>query len=197
MFYFLLYYKLVTRFGTRFSTSLCLNFPICETGTRVGNRLWCLNFPASNAEFHLQLPWKEVCGHRDLNTQTLGHPSLTRAERRKKNQNRKLGGSQKNVFQNTEVVLSSNQQGHLLGNLDPCLPGARLLACPLWSPPTPGECAASKNKASLPGRDSGKSKCASQPCWQCVHTASRHLRGVRGQPSGWTCRTPAADDKDH
>lgn len=52
-------------------------------------------------------------------------------------QNRKLGGSQRNISQNRKRALSSKREGHPLGKSDPCLPGTRLLACPLgslWAP---------------------------------------------------------------
>lgn len=133
-----------------------------------------------------------------LNTQTLGCSSLTRAKRRKKNQNRKLGGPQKNVSRNREVVLSSNQEGRLLGNLDPGLPGTRLQACPPWGLLAPGKCAASKNKASLPGQGQREKQVCFLALLGSVCTVPPGTsEGVRGQPLGWTQRTPAADDKSH
>lgn len=76
-------------------------------------------------ELHPQSAWRGLWVGNHLNTQTLDYSSLTRAKRRKKNQNRKLGGSQKDVSQKREMALSSNQEGHLPGKLDPGLSGAR------------------------------------------------------------------------
>ena len=130
--------------------------------------------------------------------------------------------------QNRETVLCGNQEGHPPGNLDPCLPGNRLLACPPWlqaavlscpprlqaagllsmapgcwpalhsyrllacpagSPVTNrggGECCFQEQSISSRPVTEGKTSLPLCSGRQCVHTASRHLRGVRGQPSGGT-----------